>query len=76
MTFLLSIIKKSIVFTYNTSACRQLSVSQSIKINMSWEYTCLSKEKKAICTIYACCTESGNNVELYMFVCVERTYLK
>ena len=28
------------------------------------------------CTAYACCAEGMNNVELYLFVCVELIYIK
>ena len=76
MAFLYQIIK-SLVFVLDTSACRLYLVFESINIYMSCYVIQVSvKRKESYLYDMRTCSESMNNVQLYLFVCVELTYLK
>ena len=74
MAFLYQIIK-SLVFALDTSACRLHLVFESINIYIYPVNTGVCQKKSYMYTIRTC-SESMNNVQLYLFVCVELTYLK
>ena len=75
MAFLYQIIK-SLVFALDTSACRLHLVFESINTNMSCYNTGVCQRKESYLYDIRTCSESMNNVQLYLFVCVELTYLK
>ena len=67
-------ISKSLIFALDTSACRLLLVFKSINIYMLIQVSV--KRKESYLYDVRTCSENVNNVQLYLFVCVELTYLK